>query len=168
MSKADIIIALVLALAAYLGYKRGFLLELFYFLAIVLGIFAGFKLTGWGMEVLQQQFNADKKFLPYLAFAIIFVLVLVGTLFIGNRIKHMMDATFLGKVDAIAGAALSVIKYAFCLSVLIWLANSMKVSLPPHWTAGSFLYPQIGNLAPKMSVWASDLLPFFKETFRQF
>jgi membrane protein required for colicin V production len=168
LSKADIVIVLVLALAAYLGYKRGFLLELFYFLAIVLGIFAGFKFTGWGMELLQQQFNADKKFLPYLAFAIIFVVVLVGTLFIGNRIKHLMDATFLGKVDAIAGAALSVFKYAFCLSVLIWLSNSMKVSLPQQWTAESFLYPRISVLAPKMSVWAGELLPFFKETFRQF
>lgn len=168
MSKADIVIALVFALAAYLGYKRGFLLELFYFLAIVLGIFAGFKLTGWGMEVLQQKFNADKTFLPYVAFAIIFVIVLLGTLFVGNQIKHVMDATFLGKVDAVAGAALSVFKYAFCLSVLIWLANAMKVSLPPAWTTGSLIYPQVAKLAPGMSVWAGGLVPFFKEIFIQF
>lgn len=161
-------IALVLALAAYLGYKRGFLNELFYFLAIVLGIFAGFKLTAWGMQILQQQFNADKTYLPYLAFALIFVLVLVATLLIGNRIKHLMDASFLGKVDAVAGAALCMLKYAFCLSVLIWLADSLKVSLPPHWTSGSYLYPKVAKLAPEMSAWAGNMVPFFKEIFRQF
>ncbi|MFM7486949.1 MAG: CvpA family protein [Cytophagales bacterium] len=168
MSKADIVISLLLALAAYLGYKRGFLLELFYLLAIVLGILAGFKCIGWGMEVLQNEFNADKKFLPYLAFAIIFITVVVVTLFVGDRIKHLMDDTFLGKVDAIAGAVLSVFKYAFCLSVVIWLANALNVSLPQNWINGSFLYPQVAKLAQKVSTWVGDLIPFFKEIFRQF
>ncbi|MFM8739777.1 MAG: CvpA family protein, partial [Cytophagales bacterium] len=109
-----------------------------------------------------------KKFLPYLAFAIIFITVVVVTLFVGDRIKHLMDDTFLGKVDAIAGAVLSVFKYAFCLSVVIWLANALNVSLPQNWINGSFLYPQVAKLAQKVSTWVGDLIPFFKEIFRQF
>lgn len=168
MSKADIVLTLMLGLGAYLGYKRGFLMELFYLLAIVLGIFVGFKLMGWGMEVLQREFNADKKFLPYLSFMIIFVLVLGLTLFIGNRIKNSLDDTFLGKVDSYAGAALGITKYAFCVSVLIWLATALKLTLPPNWVAGSYLYPWVAKVAQNMSGWAGDMIPFFKEIFKEF
>jgi membrane protein required for colicin V production len=168
LSKADIVLALIIGLGAYLGYKRGFLMELFYLLAIVVGIFVGFKLMGSGMEVLQREFNADKKFLPYLSFIIIFVLVLGLTLFIGNRIKNSMDNTFLGKVDSIAGAVLGIFKYAFCISVILWLATSLKVTLPSNWISGSYLYPWVAKLAQNVSGLLGQVIPFFKEIFKQF
>ena len=68
MSKADIFLLVLIALGAYSGYKEGFLMELFSLLAIVLGVFGGFKLMGEGMILLQDQFNADKTVLPYISF----------------------------------------------------------------------------------------------------
>jgi membrane protein required for colicin V production len=168
LSKIDIVLGLILALGGFLGYRRGFLMELFFLIAIVLGIFVGFKLIGWGMEVLQREFNADKKFLPYISFIIIFLLVLTLTVFLGARIKNLLDDTFLGKVDAIVGAVLGVCKFAFCLSVIIWLANSLQFKLSPDWTQGSFIYPITANLAERVSGYVSDFIPFFKEIFKRF
>jgi membrane protein required for colicin V production len=168
LTKIDIAIGLILALGAFLGYKRGFLMELFFLLAIILGVFAGFKLMSIGMEVVQREWNADKKFLPYIAFAIIFILVLLLTILIGKRIKNSLDDTFLGKVDAIAGAFLGVTKYAFCLSVIFWLANSLKISPPETWTSGSYLYPYTVKFAEHTAGYLSNFIPFFKEIFRQF
>jgi uncharacterized membrane protein required for colicin V production len=99
---------------------------------------------------------------------IIFVLVLGLTLFIGNRIKNSLDDTFLGKVDSFAGAALGITKYAFCVSVLIWLATALKLTLPSNWVAGSYLYPWVAKVAQNMSGWAGDMIPFFKEIFKEF
>lgn len=168
MSKIDIVLAIILTLGAYLGYKRGFLMELFFLLAIVLGIFVGFKLMGQGMEVLQREFNADKKFLPYLSFIIIFILVMVLTIFFGRRIKNSLDDTFLGKVDSVAGAVLGITKYAFCLSVILWLANSLRIKLPDSWTSGSYIYPFTAKVAERASGFLGSFIPFFKEIFRQF
>ena len=168
MTKIDIAISLILAVGAFLGYKRGFLMELFFLVAILLGVFAGFKLMSMGMEILQREWNADKKFLPYISFAVIFILVLVLTIFVGTRIKNSLDDTFLGKVDAIAGALLGVTKYAFCLSVIFWLANSVKISLPNTWTSGSYLYPLTAKFAERTSGYLGNFIPFFKEIFRQF
>ena len=168
MSKIDIVLAIILTLGAYLGYKRGFLMELFFLLAIVLGIFVGFKLMGQGMEVLQREFNADKKFLPYLSFIIIFILVMVLTIFFGRRIKNSLDDTFLGKVDSVAGAVLGITKYAFCLSVILWLANSLRIKLPDSWTSGSYIYPFTAKVAEQASGFLGSFIPFFKEIFRQF
>jgi membrane protein required for colicin V production len=168
LSKTDIVLAIILAAGAYLGYRRGFLMELFFLLSIVLGIFVGFKLMRWGMEVLQREFNADKTFLPYISFIIIFVLVMVLVIFFGRRIKNSIDTTFLGRVDALAGAVLGMTKYAFCLSVIIWLAESLKINFPESWNSDSQLYPLTAKLAHHLSGFLGSFIPFFKEIFRQF
>jgi len=168
LSKIDIAITLLLVLGAYFGYKRGFLAELFFFTALVLGVLIGFKFTGWGVSYLHSRFNADTDFLPYLSFFIIFIVVVLLVIFIGNRIKHLMDETFLGKVDSLAGAVLGVMKYAFCASVIFWLAMKVNYTFPESWTQGSWLYPKTLGFAKSVSEFFGNFLPFFKETFRQF
>jgi len=168
LSKIDIILALLLILGAYLGYKRGFLAELFFVAALVLGVLVGFKLMGWGVDYLHRQFNADTVFLPYLSFFIIFVLVVLSVIFLGNRIKHLMDDTFLGRVDSIAGAFLGLVKYAFCASVILWLSDRIELRLPGSWTQGSWLYPKTLSFANSVSEFVAGFLPIFKETFRRY
>ncbi len=168
MSKIDIAILVLLALGAYFGYRRGFLAELFFFTALVLGVLIGFKFTGLGVAYLHKQFNADTAFLPYISFFIIFILVVILVIFMGNRIKHLMDQTFLGKVDSIAGAVVGIMKYAFCASVTFWLASKINYTFPESWTTGSWLYPKILWFAKSVSEFFGNFLPFFKETFKQF
>jgi membrane protein required for colicin V production len=168
LSKIDIAITLWLVLGAYFGYQRGFLVELFFLSALVLGVLIGFKFTGWGVIYLHQHFNADTVFLPYLSFFIIFILVVVLVLFIGKRTKHLMDKTFLGQVDSMAGALLGIMKFAFCGSVIFWLAVKINYTFPESWTQGSWLYPRTLMFAKSVSEFFGNFLPFFKETFRQF
>jgi membrane protein required for colicin V production len=168
LSKVDILLSLLLILGAYLGYKRGFLAELFFVAALILGVLVGFKLMGWSMEYLHKEFNADTAFLPYLSFFIIFILVVIAVIFIGNRIKHLMDDTFLGRVDSMAGAILGVIKYAFCASVVLWLAEKVNIRFSSNLTQGSWLYPKILVFAKSVSEFFAGFLPFFKETFKRF
>jgi membrane protein required for colicin V production len=168
LSKADIVILFILALAGFFGYRQGFLMELFFLIALVLGVFVGFKLMGVGADYLHKEFNADNKFLPYLSFAIVFLIVVVLVTWIGRLIKKSVDKTFLGKVDAIAGAILSVVKYAFCISVLIWLMSSFHYSLPANWVDDSWLYPKIEGTAMNFSGFLGDFMPFFQEIFKQF
>ncbi len=168
MNKADIVIAILLALGTFAGYRRGFLLELFFLLAIILGVFIGFKLMGEGVDYLAGKFNADKTMLPYISFAIIFLIVMVVVSLIGRIIKDSVDKTFLGRMDALAGAALGLVKFAFGISVMIWLIEAFEISLPEGWKEGSTLYPMAAKVAPTLSEYFGEFLPFFKETFKQF
>jgi len=168
LSKIDIVILLLLAVGGYLGYKRGFLMELFFLCAMVLGVLVGFKLMGAGVEYLHREFNADITFLPYLSFLIIFILVVILVTFLGKQIKNSVDKTFLGRVDAAAGAILGVLKYMFCASVLIWLISSFHFSLPPQWTKDAWLFPITAGFAPHVAGFFSEFLPVFKEMFKQF
>ena len=79
-----------------------------------------------------------------------------------------MDKTFLGRVDAAAGGLLGVLKYAFTISILLWLVDSFKIRLPESWVSDSVLYPIVAQVAPTLASVFGDFLPFFKETFKQF
>jgi membrane protein required for colicin V production len=168
LSKIDIVLWLILILGAYLGYKKGFLTELFFVGALILGVLVGFKLMGWGIIYLHKEFNADTAYLPYISFFIIFILVVIAVIFIGNRIKNSLDDTFLGRVDSIAGAILGAVKYAFCASVILWLAEKIDLQLPYSWTKESWLYPKTLTFAKSVAECFSEFIPFFKEIFRRF
>jgi uncharacterized membrane protein required for colicin V production len=99
---------------------------------------------------------------------LIFILVVICVIFLGNRIKYLLDDTFLGRVDSIAGAFLGFVKYAFCASVLLWLADKIEVRFPESWTQGSWIYPKTLVFAKSVSEIFAGFLPFFKETFRRF
>lgn len=168
MSTADIALVVIALIGAYSGYKEGFLMELFSLLAIVLGIFGGFKLMGEGMIFLQSRFNADKEYLPYISFIMIFLIIVIAVNLLGKLIRHSIDKSFLGKVDQWMGATLGIVKTLFMVSVLLWLVDSLNITLKSEWMDNSWLYPFTAKLAPQLASWAGDLLPFFKETFRQF
>jgi membrane protein required for colicin V production len=168
LSKIDIVLALLFMMGGFLGYQKGFLMELFFLSAMILGVLIGFRLMGAGVDYLHQHFNADTKFLPYLSFLIIFVLVVVLVTFLGKRIKHLVDKTFLGRVDAAAGAVLGVLKYMFCASVVIWIISSFHFSLPEQWTREAWLYPVTAGFAPHVAGFFGSFLPVFKEIFKQF
>jgi membrane protein required for colicin V production len=167
MSKIDIVLVIILAIGAFVGYRKGFLMELFYLVAILLGVLLGFRLMGVAMEYLQREFNADQAVLPYIAFLVVFMLVVIAVILLGKTVSNLVDKTFLGRVDALAGGLLGAVKYLFCASVLLWLGSSLHLELPASWTEGSFIYPLTTEFAQKISGFLGQLIPFFKETFEK-
>jgi len=158
----------MIMIGAWSGYRDGFLMGLITMLALVLGVFIAFKFTGEGMLLLQDEFNADKHMLPYITFFIIFVIVVVLVTWLGKAIRKSIDKTFLGRVDEIFGSLLGALKAVFMLSVLLWIADSFKMSLHRDWTEGSYLYPFTVHFAPGLARWLAQFLPFLREIFPSF
>lgn len=165
MSKIDLFLMLVMLFGAYQGYKDGFLMGLFSLLAVVLGVFLGFKLMGFGMTFLEREFNADQKTLPYISFFLIFVIVVVLVTWLGKSIRSSIDKTFLGRVDESMGLILGIFKTMFMLSIVMWILDSLKYNPKAEWTEGSWLYPFTAKLAPDLAGWIAQFVPFFREIF---
>lgn len=168
MSKADIVLLIMIAFGAFSGYRNGFLMSLISLLAIVLGVLGGFKLMGLGMIYLQNHFNADKTVLPYLSFFVIFIIIVVAVSLMGKAIKATIDKTFLGRMDQALGLVLGILKTMFMLSIALWILDSLKWSPKAEWTEGSWLYPFTAKLAPEITAWLGSFIPVFREIFRQY
>jgi membrane protein required for colicin V production len=165
LSAIDIVLLLLILAGAISGYRDGFLMALFSFAALLLGILGAFKLLGYAIVFLSSEFNINKNVLPYVAFAVVFVIILVSVNLIGKIIKLSIDRTFLGRIDQAVGAGLGLLKSIFLLSVSLWILDALKVNLPERWTSDSWLFPRVESFAPGVAVWLADYVPFFRDVF---
>ncbi len=165
MSALDIVLAIIILGGAYSGYKDGFIPSLFSLIAMVLGLLGGFKLMGWAMVFLADRYNVDQKVLPYLAFAVVFLIIVIIVSLLGRLIKVAINKSLLGQFDQIIGALLGLIKMTFMISIALWICDSLKINFPESWAAKSWLHPVTASFAPKIADWIGDILPVFEDIF---
>lgn len=159
----DIVLLLLILLGAFSGYRQGFLVSLFSLAALVLGVVGGFKLMGYAIVFLASRFDINETVLPYVAFAVVFVAILIAVNLLGKLLKASIDKTLLGHVDQAAGAGLGLLKSLFLLSVSLWILDALDFELPATWTSDSWLLPRVEAFAPRAAVWLGDYIPFFKD-----
>ena len=165
MSSVDLVLAVIILIGAVSGYREGFLMELFSFAAILLGVLGAFKLMGYAMVFLSGEFDINETILPYVAFALVFIAILIAVRLLGKLLKVSIDKTFLGQIDQAAGAGLGLLKAVFLLSVSLWIIDALDFELPEKWTSDSWLLPRIESFAPQVTVWLGHYVPFFKDIF---
>lgn len=165
MSTIDIALIIIFLMGAFGGYRKGFLQELFSLLGIMLGILAGFKLMGAAIVMLSDHYTINDRVLPYVAFGIVFLIVVVLVSLLGKLLKSSIEKTVLGNADQLAGSILGLFKTAFMVSVVLWITTSLDLNIPEHWSEDSWLYPMTASLAPTVTSWVAELFPVFSDLF---
>jgi membrane protein required for colicin V production len=165
LSGLDFVVIIIVIIGGVKGYRDGFLLELFSLLGIILGVLGAFKLLGLTLIFLTDHFDIDKKILPYVAFGVVFIAIVIIVSLIGRALRASIDKSFLGRVDQAAGAGLGLVKTVFMASVLLWLIDSFHVEFPDNWTKNSIILPYVEDFAPKVTAWIGDLIPAFNDIF---
>lgn len=134
----DLVVLIALAMGAYNGFQKGFLVELLstilFFAVIILG-FKGlvmafnsnFVKSGWG---------------SFLTFMTVLFLVSIGIKFLGGQLKKMISFTPLDKFDDAAGAILGLFKYSLFISVGLLLLTEARI-LNPAEMQQTLLYPPL-------------------------
>lgn len=165
MKTLDIFLLIPLLFGAYKGYKKGLLREIVSIIAFLLAIVLGFKLLDWGIDLLAAKFETLGRFLPILAFLMIFIGVILLVNVVGRILKGILDMTLLGGLDSFSGAVLGLIKWAFAISIVLWLGQSIELSVPEDMEEGSYMYPIIASMAPFVFDQLAVYLPFIQEMF---
>lgn len=165
MSIVDIIIVLLLLLGAYKGYSKGMLLEIIGILAFFIALVVGFKLLNWAMNLLNDQIQISDSLLPYVAFLLLFAAIVIGLNLLGKALKKVLDMTFFGTFDSLAGAIVGLFKWALAISALIWILNSLAIELPAESLIGSRIYPLLQPFAPIVFNALGDVLPTAETLF---
>ena len=73
----DIISFILLLLALFKGLRKGLIVALFSFVAFFIGLAAALKLSSIVAEYLGRSVNVSGKWLPFMAFAIVFFIVIL-------------------------------------------------------------------------------------------
>lgn len=151
MNFLDIIIIIPLGIAVFKGFRKGLIIELASLAAMFIGIFAGIYFSDFVAEFLIKNFGFNANYTKAIAFTLIFIAVLIVVRIIAKAIEKMVDMIAMGLFNKILGALFSLIKYAFLLSVLIFLFNKLDYNekiLSRKTKENSILYNPVSGIAP--------------------
>lgn len=140
-------------------------MELAGIIALILAIFGAFKLLHAGIQFLSKYIPEYSNFIPFIAFIGIFVGILILVNILGKALKKFLDLSILGAFDNFAGAIIGIFKWAFLVSIVLWLSLQVNLTIPEDLTENSFLYPYMVDLAPTVGDYLSSIFPFTSELF---
>ncbi len=165
MNALDVAILLLLIWGTFSGFRKGLLLEVIGIVAFVIGIVVGLKLLQWSINWLSGYVDINESLLPYIAFFVLFVLVVVGINLIGNIASKALHLTFLGVVDSLLGAVAGLLKWALGISVLFWVASTMELNRPGGLLTQSWFFELLAPLAPAFFDLIGQALPAARRFF---
>ncbi|MDR1672890.1 MAG: CvpA family protein [Bacteroidales bacterium] len=147
----DIFILLCLGWGAYKGFRRGFIIQSFSIIAVVIGIWCGFTLSGKVEPFLSQYMGELGS--SIVSFVFVFILVLALVRVVAFLLTKLANLTALGLLNKLLGAAFGVLLNALMLSLLIVLVDKINVRknfLSKEQIEKTCLYEPVSRLLPAL------------------
>lgn len=150
MNFVDIIIIVPLLYAAWVGFRKGLIVEVFTLLALLVGIYAGIHFSDWTSDLIKQNIDIEGRYLPVVAFTVTFLAVGAMVFFAGKMIERMLRVVNLSPINKILGLFFGVVKMLYTLSILIILIETYDERgdfIPHEIKDESFLYSPVKIIA---------------------
>lgn len=160
----DFIFIILILIAVFKGYRKGFVLALFSILAFIIGLAAALKLSVFVADKLKDSVSLSYQWLPFLSFALVFFIVVFLINITARLIQKSFDMVLLGWANRIAGAILYVMLYLIIYSIFLFYLEQIKL-IKLSTIASSKTYSYIIPLAPKVINNFGRIIPFFKGMF---
>lgn len=160
MNFVDIIIIVPLIYAAWVGFKKGLVIEVFTLLALLVGIYAGIHFSDWTSALIKDNMDIEGKYLPVVAFTLTFLAVGAIVFFAGKMIERMLKVVNLSPLNKVFGLLFGLIKMVYTLSILIILLETYDERgdfIPEDVKSESLLYKPV-------KVTASATIPAIEES----
>jgi membrane protein required for colicin V production len=162
----DAIFFILMILAIFKGYRNGFIVAVFSFLAIIIGLAAALKLStvvaGW----LKDSTSISAAWLPFLSFALVMIGVIILVRIGAKLVQSAVEMIFLGWLNKLVGIILYAALYITLYSVLLFYADKLHWIKPEVFQSSrcwSFIQPW----GPKAIELFAAVIPWFKGMFEE-
>ena len=162
----DLVYIILIVVAVFKGYSKGFVVAIFSFLAIFIGLAAALKLSATVAVWLGKSTNLGERLLPVISFALVFIGVAVITRIVAKLIEKTLQIALLGFVNRLGGVLLYAILYTIIFSIILFFADKIDI-IKSDTKASSYTYHYTQPWGPKAISLFSEVIPFFKHTFEQ-
>ncbi|HSV10169.1 MAG TPA: CvpA family protein [Hanamia sp.] len=162
----DVAFFIVMIVAVFKGFTKGFIVGIFSFIAFIIGLAAALKLSVIVANHLQSSAAISAKWLPVISFAVVFIVV-VFLVHIGARIlKKAFSLVMLGWIDKVGGILLYTCIYTIIFSVILFFAEKTFL-IKPETVATSSVHNYVAPWGPKVLNNLGKIIPVFKDLFSQ-
>ena len=126
----DIIVVIILILAAIKGFRQGLIVALFSVIAFIVGLAAAIKLSVVVGGYIGQAVNVSDKWLPIISFAVVFLIVVILVRLGAKFIQKTVELAMLGWVNRLGGILLYAVLYVLIFSILLFYAEQLSLIKP--------------------------------------
>ncbi len=151
MSLLDIILLVPLLFGAYLGFRKGLIIELCTLLALGGGIYIGIKFSDKVTRALSEWFSEPSPYLALVAFGLCFLAVVILVFFFGKWLERFMNLALMKPFNKLLGGVFGLAKTLLFLSVLLVLTDAWISQRNPELSDSlkdsSLLYKPMTGLA---------------------
>ncbi|MDD2382106.1 MAG: CvpA family protein [Mariniphaga sp.] len=158
MNYIDIIIGLILLVAAINGFRKGFVSELASLAALILGIWGAIEFSYITVDLIEKYFHPEHDYINIISFILTFVVIVILVHIIGSSVNKLVEAAMMGFLNKMAGLVFGIVRSALILSIILLLFDRVNKDveiISPETTLESRLYEPVRNLAP-------SIFPFIK------
>ncbi|MEN8117556.1 MAG: CvpA family protein [Bacteroidota bacterium] len=164
MNYIDIILGILLILAAISGFKKGLIVELASLAALILGIWGAIEFSDITSEFLIENFDLQTEYLNIISFVVTFVVIVILVHVVGNVVNKLVETVMLGFINKLAGLVFGVLKSALILSIILVVFDKINEDveiISKKAKENSRMYEPIRSFAPSIfpfiDVWEIDL-----------
>ena len=162
----DLIYLVILALAAWNGYRRGLVVGLFSLIAVIIGLAAAMKLSVVVAGYIGKAVKVSEEWLPLISFLLVFIVVIILVRLVAKAIEKGLQFAMLGWLNRLGGVLLYVILYTIVLSILLFYLEQMGF-IHTHSMEASKTYPFVKPWGPKLLNGLGNILPWFRDMFAE-
>jgi membrane protein required for colicin V production len=159
----DFVTAIVVALGFFRGFRKGLIVAVFSFVAVLLGVLIALKLSHLLSAWLVEK-GVGGTWAPMAAYVLLFVGVGFAVRAGARAIEGLSKAVMLGLINKLAGGLLYAFIGAVVWSSLLWLAARIGL-VSPETKTNSKTYAYLEPLAPAVFDKAGVVLPFARDVF---
>ncbi|HYM94781.1 MAG TPA: CvpA family protein [Chitinophagaceae bacterium] len=160
----DIIFLIVVIIAIIKGYRRGLIVGVFSFLALIIGLAAAMKLSTIVAGYIGKAVKISDQWLPLIAFILIFLIVVLLVRAVAAFIEKSVQFVMLGWLNRLGGIIFYVALYITIYSVVLFYAEQMKL-VQNITTVKSLTYSYVQPWGPKAINSFGAIVPAFKNMF---
>jgi membrane protein required for colicin V production len=162
----DVLFLIFLLMAVFKGLRQGLIIAVVATLAFIIGLAAAMKLSAALAGYLRDHTAMSSRWLPVLAFVLVFVAVVLLVRWAGRLMEAAVDMAMMGWLNKLGGILLYAAVYTIILSVLLFYAVQLHM-VSGKVLASSITYPFVRPWGPVIIDGFGSLIPFFKGMFTQ-
>lgn len=147
MEIIDIVIIGFLVVGAIRGFMKGLIDQIASIAALLLGMVIATRFSDFTANLLTTKFNITGQYTAVIAFAVTFVVVMVGVHFVGKLVEKLVSIASLSFMNKLAGLLLGVVIWGFIVSVVLSVTDRFSL-ISEQTKEKSVMYGPVARIAP--------------------
>lgn len=165
MNWLDVLIAIIVTLPTYFGFRKGFIRKLFGIAGLIGGFILAVRFYPSVTSILIKLVRENESFVNVLSFLLIISIIYGLSVWISRFMADINAGTRI--TDKIMGSIFGFVQGIMIASILLY--NLAMIDIPSSYTRNSSLfYPRIVGVAPLMFDKILEIFPALMELYKEY